>query len=91
MMETRTLHRFSQAARKWRDLVDRRCAHFVELHSSGRWKLYYDEAEFVLRMREALDLATRRPPRPRTGQRKRAARRLESLRGRVRYAIGRPP
>jgi hypothetical protein len=57
MMETRTLHRFSQAARKWRDLVDRRCAHFVELHSSGRWKLYYDEAEFVLRMREALDLA----------------------------------
>jgi hypothetical protein len=57
MMETRTLHRFSQTARKWRDLVDRRCAHFVELHSSGRWKHYYDEAEFVVRMREALDLA----------------------------------
>ncbi len=56
-METRARHRFSQTARKWRDLVDRRCAHFVELHSSGRWKLYYDEAEFVLRMREAIDLA----------------------------------
>jgi hypothetical protein len=57
MMDKKTFHRFSKTARKWRDLVDRRCAHFVELHSSGRWKLYYDEAEFVLRMREALDLA----------------------------------
>jgi hypothetical protein len=56
-METKTFHRFSKTARKWRDLVDRRCAHFVELHSSGRWKLYYDEAEYLLRMREALDLA----------------------------------
>jgi hypothetical protein len=56
-MQMKTFHRFSQTAQKWRELVDRRCAHFVELHRSGRWKLYYDEAEFLLRMREALDLA----------------------------------
>jgi hypothetical protein len=56
-MDTKTFHRFSKTARKWRDLVDRRCAHFVELHSSGRWRLYYDEAEYLRRMREALDLA----------------------------------
>ncbi len=56
-METKTVHRFFKTAQKWRDLVDRRCAHFVDLHISGRWKLYYDEAEFLWRIREAFDLA----------------------------------
>jgi uncharacterized repeat protein (TIGR03809 family) len=37
---------------KWRDLAERRRAHFVELYSSGRWKHYYTEDEFVLRLRE---------------------------------------
>jgi uncharacterized repeat protein (TIGR03809 family) len=57
MMESQSFRRFSQTARKWRALVDRRSAHFVELHRSGRWKRYYGEAEFLQLMREALDLA----------------------------------
>jgi hypothetical protein len=30
-------------AHKWRNLVDRRRAHFVELYLTGRWKRYYAE------------------------------------------------
>jgi uncharacterized repeat protein (TIGR03809 family) len=57
MTEPHAFRQFAQIARRWRDLVDQRCAHFVELHRSGRWKHYYDEAQFLLLMREALDLA----------------------------------
>jgi uncharacterized repeat protein (TIGR03809 family) len=49
--------RFAQTAQKWRDLVNRRCAHFVELHKSGRWKQYYSEAKFLQLMREAAVMA----------------------------------
>jgi uncharacterized repeat protein (TIGR03809 family) len=35
-------------------LAERRLAHFVELYHSGRWKRYYGEAEFLLKMREAM-------------------------------------
>jgi uncharacterized repeat protein (TIGR03809 family) len=48
-----------QVAQKWRDLAERRRAHFVELHDSGRWRLYYTEEEFLARMREAIALADR--------------------------------
>src|SRR5215207_6732308 len=41
-----------QVAQRWRDLADRRRSHFIELYESGRWKLYYTEAEFILRLRE---------------------------------------
>jgi uncharacterized repeat protein (TIGR03809 family) len=49
--------RFEQVAQKWRDLIDRRCAHFVDLHASGCWKHYYTEQRFLLLMREAARLA----------------------------------
>jgi uncharacterized repeat protein (TIGR03809 family) len=67
MTEPQAFRRFAQTAQKWRDLVDQRCAHFIELHKSGRWKHYYDEAQFLLLMREAVDLAetwSRIAPRP---------------------------
>jgi uncharacterized repeat protein (TIGR03809 family) len=54
---------------KWRDLAERRRAHFVELYSSGRWKHYYTEDEFVLRLREvfaAVEAWTKLAP-PRAG------------------------
>jgi uncharacterized repeat protein (TIGR03809 family) len=57
MTEPQAARRFAQTAQKWRDLVDRRCEHFAELHKSGRWKHYYDEAQFLLLMREAVVLA----------------------------------
>jgi hypothetical protein len=67
MTEWQTAGRLARTAQKWRDLVNRRCAHFVELHKSGRWKHYYGEAQFVLLMSEAVVLAdtwARIAPRP---------------------------
>jgi hypothetical protein len=67
MTEPQAFRRFAQTAQKWRDLVDQRCAHFIELHKTGRWKHYYDEAQFLLLMRETVDLAetwSRIAPRP---------------------------
>lgn len=46
-----------QLAHKWRDLAERRRTHFIELYQTGRWKHYYTEAEFVLRLREVFQAA----------------------------------
>jgi uncharacterized repeat protein (TIGR03809 family) len=46
-------------AQKWRTLAERRRAHFVELYDSGRWKHYYTEAQFLYRMREAIQQSER--------------------------------
>jgi hypothetical protein len=67
MTERQAARRFAETAQKWRDLVDRRCAHFIELHRTGRWTRYYDAARFLLLMREAVVLAetwSRIAPRP---------------------------
>jgi uncharacterized repeat protein (TIGR03809 family) len=67
MTEPQAFRRFAQTAQKWRDLVDQRCAHFIELHSTGRWKHYYGEGQFLMLMREAVALAetwSRIAPRP---------------------------
>jgi hypothetical protein len=53
------LRRFAQATQKWRDLVEKRSAYFVELHASGRWKHYYTEARSLALLREAVGLADR--------------------------------
>ena len=44
-------------ARKWCELAQRRRAHFLELYDSGRWKHYYDEEQFLARLREAVAAA----------------------------------
>jgi uncharacterized repeat protein (TIGR03809 family) len=44
----------AQVAQKWRALAERRRAYFLELHHSGRWRRYYSEEQFVVRMREAV-------------------------------------
>jgi uncharacterized repeat protein (TIGR03809 family) len=49
----------NEAAQKWRMLAERRRAHFVELYHSGRWKRYYGEEEFLLKMREAMKACDR--------------------------------
>jgi uncharacterized repeat protein (TIGR03809 family) len=46
-------------AQKWRQLAERRRAHFVELFHSGRWKLYYSEEQYLERLGEASRLAER--------------------------------
>jgi uncharacterized repeat protein (TIGR03809 family) len=50
-------HPSDRIAQRWRDLAERRRSHFVELYESGRWKLYYTEADFALRMREVCEAA----------------------------------
>ena len=51
-MRTTALPSSEQIAQRWRDLAERRRSYFIELYQSGRWKHYYSEADFVLRMRE---------------------------------------
>jgi uncharacterized repeat protein (TIGR03809 family) len=54
------VHSLYEVAQKWRALAERRCAHFVELYHSGRWRHYYSEERFLLyRMREAIRLSER--------------------------------
>ena len=40
-----------------RNLAERRRAHFLDLHETGRWRRYYSESEFAASEREAIDLA----------------------------------
>ena len=46
----------SDVTQKWRALAEQRYAHFVELQQTGRWKYYYSEHDFLVRMREAVHL-----------------------------------
>jgi uncharacterized repeat protein (TIGR03809 family) len=46
-----------QLAQRWRDLADRRRSYFFELYESGRWRLYYTEAEFIVRLRDVIQAA----------------------------------
>jgi hypothetical protein len=71
MTEPQAARRFAQTAQKWRDLVNRRCAQFLELHRSGGWKYHYDETRFLRLMREALALCEtwrKLAPRPEDGE-----------------------
>ena len=40
-------------------IAERRQAHFVDLYKSGRWKHYYTDEQFVVRIREAIAAANR--------------------------------
>jgi hypothetical protein len=50
---------WERIALKWRDLAERRHAHYVELYKSGRWTHYYTEEEFRSELRDAIALAQR--------------------------------
>ena len=54
MSERPPAHALEEVAQKWRDLAERRCAYFLELHRSGRWRHYYSEEQFLVRLREAI-------------------------------------
>jgi uncharacterized repeat protein (TIGR03809 family) len=58
---------YDQVTQKWRDLAERRRAHFVDLYESGRWKLYYTEEQFFACMQDvtaAAEAWARIAPRP---------------------------
>jgi uncharacterized repeat protein (TIGR03809 family) len=42
----------AEIARRWRALVERRRAHYIELYRTGRWRHYYTEQEFLTVVRE---------------------------------------
>ncbi len=44
---------------RWRDLAERRHAHYLDLYKSGRWKHYYTEEEFRAELSTAIGLAQR--------------------------------
>jgi hypothetical protein len=44
---------FAKIAEKWHALAQRRLADIRELERSGRWKRYYSEEQYALRLREA--------------------------------------
>jgi uncharacterized repeat protein (TIGR03809 family) len=46
--------RIAATARQWQDLAERRLAYFIELYRSGRWRHYYSEEKFALRMRDVI-------------------------------------
>lgn len=59
MSERPPAHALEEVAQKWRALAERRCAHLLELHHSGRWRHYYSEEQFLVRLREAIELSER--------------------------------
>jgi len=46
-------------AEKWRDLAETRRDYFRELYRTGRWRLYYNEEEFVTRLRDIARICDR--------------------------------
>jgi uncharacterized repeat protein (TIGR03809 family) len=53
MSGLRSFERFASATHQWRDLAERRLAHLVELHCSGRWRHYYSEDRLHAHLQEA--------------------------------------
>jgi uncharacterized repeat protein (TIGR03809 family) len=59
MSEQLPPHALEEVAQKWRALAERRCVYLLELHRSGRWRHYYSEEQFLVRLREAIRLNER--------------------------------
>jgi uncharacterized repeat protein (TIGR03809 family) len=46
-----------EVVRKWHALAERRRRHYVELYRSERWRRYFTEEAFLLRMRDVIQNA----------------------------------
>lgn len=49
--------RLEKISQRWHDLAERRLAYFVELYQSGRWRHYYTQEAFALRMLDVIKAA----------------------------------
>ena len=49
--------RLDQIAQKWHDLAQRRLDYYTELYRSGRWRLYYTQERFAIRMLDVINAA----------------------------------
>ena len=47
-------NRLNEIALQWHDLASRRLAYFIALYDSGRWKRYYTQESFTLRISDAI-------------------------------------
>ena len=54
MMGDPSVHTSIETVRKWHMLAERRRRHYVELYRSERWRRYFTEEAFLLRMRDAI-------------------------------------
>lgn len=57
MTDGEAYRKLGTIAQRWRDLAERRRAHFTELYESGRWKKYYGDERLLLRMKEVVATA----------------------------------
>jgi uncharacterized repeat protein (TIGR03809 family) len=48
----------SDIALRWSNLADRRLAYYISLYESGRWRHYFDERQFLARIRDVKRAAT---------------------------------
>ena len=46
-----------ETVRKWQTLAERRRRYYVELYRSERWRRYFTEEAFLLRMRDVIQNA----------------------------------
>ncbi|MDO8877455.1 MAG: TIGR03809 family protein [Pseudolabrys sp.] len=49
--------RLDRIALKWHDLAQRRLDYYTELYRSGRWRLYYTQERFAIRMLDVINAA----------------------------------
>jgi len=48
---------FNDVAGRWHALAERRLLYYRELYHTGRWKIYYTEESFAVRMRDVIKAA----------------------------------
>jgi len=46
--------RLDHIAMKWRAMADRRLEYYTELYRSGRWRHYYSQEDFAVRMLDVI-------------------------------------
>lgn len=49
--------RLTEIAQKWHDLAQRRLDYYTELYRSGRWRHYYTQEAFAVRMLDVIAAA----------------------------------
>ena len=57
MVNALALDQFHAIIAKGRDLAEKRQLALVEMQRNGRWRLFYSEAQFALRLSQAAELA----------------------------------
>jgi len=57
MLDEKSVRTSLETVRKWHTLAERRRRHYVELYRSERWRRYFTEEAFLLRMRDVIQNA----------------------------------